>query len=744
MASIGKIARRTFLIGTAAIVGGVAFGVYQVRKDAPNPLIAGDGEATLNPYILINADGITIIAPRAEMGQGVHTTLAALVAEELDAAWEDITVLHGPPAQAYYNQAILGMALPFQHYADTEFKHNLRQGVGMVGKLLNLQVTGGSTSTKDAYERMRHAGASAREALKLAAANQLGLDASTLRTENSAVIAPDGTIIAYTSLAEAVRDITPPDVALRDKSEWKYLGKSMPRTDMVAKSTGTAPYASDTKLDGMKFATVRMNPRRSGMISYDDSIAKTMPGVDAIVNLGDGIGVVASNTWLAIQAAEAVEIAWADASYPADTDGLRAAIVASLGDAPNSTIRDDGDVTASVEGTEITAEYHVPWLAHSTMEPMNATALYTDTSLQVWSGNQAPVITRDKCAAAVGLDPEQVTVNTTFLGGGFGRRAEYDFSVHAAKIAKAFPGTPIRMTWSREEDMRHDFYRPAAVAQFRGVVNNGAAQLVDGKIAAPSVIHSSALRVLGTIPPGPDRAHVEGAADQPYSIPNFRISGHLTDIDLPIGSWRSVGNSHNGFFFDTFIDELAHAAGTDPLQFRLAMARAEHAPSAGVIEAVGEMSGWTGDTPANIGRGIGFTYSFGTPVAEVVEVEDTGNGIRINKCWIACDVGTALDPSIIEAQMTSGAIYGFSAAMQGEITFSDGQAEQYNFYDYDAMRMHNVPEFEVRILETNPHMGGVGEPGTPPSMPALGNALFDLTGIRARELPLIKTFDLIL
>lgn len=744
MASIGKIARRTFLIGTAAIAGGVAFGVYQVRKTPPNPLIAGEGEAVLNPYLMINQDGITIIAPRAEMGQGVHTTLAALVAEELDAAWDDITVLHGPPAQAYYNQAILGLALPFHHYADSDFQHNLRQNVGMVGKLLSLQVTGGSTSTKDAYEKMRYAGASAREALKLAAAGQLGVDASTLRTENSKVITPDGTELAYTALAEAVRDITPPDVALRPKSEWKYLGTSMPRTDVVAKSTGTAQYAADTKLDGLKFATVRMNPKRADMISYDDSAAREMPGVEAIVDLGDGIGVIASNTWLAFQAAEAVDIEWEPSSYPADSDSLRAAIMASLEDAPNSTTRDDGDVTAAIEGTEITAEYHVPWLAHATMEPMNATALYTEAGLEVWAGNQAPVITRDKCAAAVGLEPEQVTVNTTMLGGGFGRRAEFDFSVHAAMIAQAMPGTPIRMTWSREEDMRHDFYRPYGVAQFRGVVKDGKPRLVDGKIAAPSVMHNTGIRVIGSPPPGPDRAHVEGAADQPYSIPNYRVTGHLTPIDLPIGSWRSVGNSHNGFFFDTFIDEMAHAAGTDPLQFRLEMAQAEHAPSAGVIAAVGEMSGWTGETPANIGRGIGFTYSFGTPVAEVVEVEDTGNGIRINKCWIACDVGTALDPSIIEAQMISGAIYGFSAAMQEEITFSDGEAEQYNFYDYDALRMHNTPEFEVRILETNPHMGGVGEPGTPPAASALGNALFDLTGTRARELPLIKTFDLIL
>ena len=744
MGRIKTIARRTFLIGSAAIVGGVAFGVYQVRKDAPNPLVAGDGEAALNPFVLINQDGVTVITPRAEMGQGVHTTLAALVAEEMDVAWEDVRVMHGPPAQAYYNQVFLGLALPWQHYKDTEFRHGVRESVGQVGKLLNLQVTGGSTSMKDFYERMRHAGASAREALKIAAADQLGVDASTLTTKNSAVVAPDGTTIAYTDLAEAVRDVTPPDVALRDKSTWKYLGKSMPRVDMVGKSTGTAEYATDVQLDGMKFATVRMSPKRNGMVSYDDSFAKEMAGVDAIVDLGDGIGVIASNTWLAIQAAEAVDITWVASSYPADTDGLRGAIKASLDTEADSVIRDDGDVNSAVEGTEISAEYYVPWLAHTTMEPMCATALLTGDTMQVWAGVQAPIAARDAVANAISLTPDQVTLHTTLLGGGFGRRGDADFAVHAAKLAAAMPGTPIRTTWSREEDMRLDFYRPAAIAQFRGVVNNGQAQLLDGKIAAPSVFRNSSLRQVGTVPPGPDRLHVEGAADQPYAIPHFRIAGHLTDIDVPLGYWRSVGASINGFMLDTFIDEMAHAAGADTIQFRLDMARQEHAPSAAVLEAAAEMSGWTGQTPENIGRGVGFTYSFGTPVAEVVEVEDTGNGIKINKCWIACDMGVALDPGIVETQMTSGAVYGFSAAMQGEITFSNGEVEQSNFYDYDAMRMHTVPEFEVRILETNAFMGGAGEPSTPPSMPALGNALFDLTGIRARELPLIKTFDLIL
>ncbi len=743
MASIGKIARRSFLIGSAAIVGGVAFGAYQINKDAPNPLIPAEGEATLNPYVLINADGVTIITPRAEMGQGVHTTLAALVAEEMDLAWEDVNVMHGPAGQAYYNGALLGLALPFRHYADTDFKHGLRQSVGKIGKLLSLQVTGGSTSTKDAYERMRHAGASAREALKMAAADQLGVAVADLRTENGTVIAPDGTTLAYTALAEAASRVDAPDVDLRDASEWKLLGKSLPRTDMVGKSTGTAEYAIDVVLPGMKFGTVRISPKRGGMVSYDATAAKAMDGVDAIVDLGDGIGVIASNTWLAFQAAEAVDIVWEDASYPPSTDALMTAIKASLNSDANSTARDDGDVTDSFEGTEVSAQYTVPWLAHATMEPMNAVAWQQDDTMQIWSGNQGPILVRDKCAAAVGLEPENVTVHTTIMGGGFGRRGEADFSMHAARLAAAMPGTPIKMTWSREEDMRHDFYRPAAAASFRGVVRDGQAVMLDGAIAAPSVMHQSGIRIAGSAPPGPDRAHVEAAFDQPYAIPNYRITGHLTEIDVPIGYWRSVASSFNGFFFDTFVDEMARAAGTDPLEFRATLAAQEHKVSETVIRKVGEMCQWTGQSKPGFGRGVSFSHTFGTAVAMVVEVADEDGQIRLNKVWIACDVGTALDPSIIEAQMISGAIYGLSAAVMGEVTFEEGEAQQYNFPDYDALRMHTAPQFEVAILENGAHLGGVGEPSTPPSMPALGNALFDLTGKRGRDLPFNKDFDLI-
>ena len=746
MASVGKILRRTFLIGSTAIVGGVAFGAYVASRPAANPLQAGEGEAALNPFVFIDQNGVTLIAPRAEMGQGVHTTWAALIAEELDVDLDDVTVLHGPPAKAYYNTAMIADALPNKGYDISDFQHNLGEYLGRIGKLIDLQATGGSTSMKDGFVRMREAGASARETLKEAAAQRLGVDRSQLRTEAGHVIAPDDSRISYADLAEDAAGIEPIEAPLRDPSQWRYLGQATPRIDMVGKSTGTAQFGVDVRLPGMKFASVRINPRLGAdMVSFDASQARNMPGVEKVIDLGTGIAVVANNTWLASQAADAVDIVWADAPYPADTDGIFAEIAKSFDDAPNSTMRDDGDVTdIPANATRLTAEYKLPYLAHATMEPMNATALYTGTALELWCGNQSPTFQQTRCANIAGLDKEQVTVHTTLMGGGFGRRFELDYASYATRVAMEMQGTPVQVTWSREEDMTHDFYRPGALARFEGAVMDGKAVMMDGQIASQSPTFQLMERASGLPGGGPDKILVDGAFNQPFAIPNYRIRGYVTDMEIPVGPWRSVGASHNGFFHDTFIDEMAHAAGRDPLEFRLELARSEHAPSAGVIEAVRDMSGWTGKTPDGVGRGVGFSYSFGTPVAQVIEVVDEDGTIRINKAWIACDIGLALDPEIVKAQMFGGMIYGLSAAAYEEITFADGEVQQWNFPDYEALRMHTTPEVEVQVLETNNHMGGAGEPGTPPAMPALGNALFDLTGIRARELPLTKTFDLLI
>ncbi|PWE34332.1 isoquinoline 1-oxidoreductase [Maritimibacter sp. 55A14] len=745
MSKLGKITRRGFLVTAAAVAGGVAFMVWQDRKPVANPLAPEGDAVALNPWLVIDAEGVTIVTPRAEMGQGTQTTLAAMVAEELDLDWQDIRIMHGPASKSYYNGAILAAGLPFRDYARSGWKESVADATDVLGKLMGLQVTGGSTAMIDGFEKMRHAGAAARIVLTEAAARRLDLPASDLRTEAGHVVAPDGTRLAYTDLAADAAGIEPPRApALRPAAEWRYLGRDMPRLDMEAKATGTAEFGIDVRLPDMVFATVRMTPHLGGgMKGFDATAARAMPGVIEVIDLGTGIAVVASNTWLAFQAAEAVEIDWGPAPYPASTAEQFDVIATALDEAPNSTLRGDGDVEAA-PGTLVEAEYRAPWLAHATMEPMNATARMQDGRLEIWCGNQAPVITAEKCAAAVGLERAAVTVHTTFLGGGFGRRGETDFSTYAARIAAAMPGRPVKVTWTREEDMRHDFYRPAGVARFRGKVEGGTATALAGAIAAPSVTRQAGYRMAGIAAPGPDKSHVDGAFDQPYAIPNYRIDGHLADLDVPIGFWRSVGFSLNGFFHESFIDELAHAAGRDPLEFRLELIRPEHAPSAKVLEAVREMSGWTGNTPAGVGRGVAFCYSFGTAVAQVVEVRDSPDGIRIANAWIACDPGLALDPRNIRAQMTSGLIYGLSAAAYGEITFTGGRVDQGNFPDYEALRMHTAPAVEVRVLENNARMGGVGEPGTPPSMPALANALFDLTGTRARELPLSRSFDLMI
>jgi isoquinoline 1-oxidoreductase subunit beta len=745
MSRIGKIARRSFLIGSAALVGGVAFGAYAVSRPAPNPLKPGKGEAAINPFVMITRDQITLIAPRAEMGQGVKTTWAALIAEELDVRLDQVQVLHGPAAKAYYNSALMGESLPDRGYDRSDFMHSLGDALGHLGKPLQMQITGGSTSMKDGFERMREAGAVARETLKQAAAERLGVSRDTLRTENGTILAENGTKLAYTDLAEDAAALDPVHVeTLRERSEWTLLGKAQPRIDLIPKVTGTAEFGIDVRLPGMKFASVRMNPRLGGpMNSFEASRAKAMPGVEQIIDLGDGVAVVASNTWLAMQALDEIEFEWGEAPYPAETKQIFEEIEAAFSGAPNSTLRDDGDTELVPEGaTELSAEYTVPYLAHATMEPMNTTALFTGDQLQIWAGNQAPTILAMKCADAAGLDTDAVKINTTYLGGGFGRRGEFDVGVLATKIAVAMKGTPIQLTWSREEDMRHDMFRPGAIARFRGVVKNGQALTLDGQIAAQSVLQGSLMRILGTKGAGPDKIHVEGAYNQPYAIPNYRTRGYLAQMDLPVGSWRSVGNSFNGFFTESFVDEMAHAAGRDPLEFRLELAEREWAPAGKVLEAVRDMSEWTGSTPEGVGRGVAMCYSFGTPVAEVIEVVDEDGEIRISKAWIACDMGVALDPGTVRAQMFGGMVYGLSAACFGEITFADGAVEQGNFPDYDAIRMHTMPETKVQVLENQQHLGGAGEPGTPPAAPALANALFDLTGQRARSLPLMQKFNL--
>ncbi|MEQ3678741.1 molybdopterin cofactor-binding domain-containing protein [Pseudophaeobacter sp.] len=745
MASLKKIARRSFLVGSAAILGGVAFGTYKYHQPAPNPLEPGEGKAVLNPFVFVDQSGVTLIAPRAEMGQGVRSSWAALIAEELDVNPAQVNVIHGPAAKAYYNSAMMAEALPGRGYNASDFQHSLGQIVGNFSKFLDLQVTGGSSSMKDGFTRMRLAGASARETLKEAAAQRLGVARALLETENGYVLAPGDVKLSYAELATEAAALEPQEPELRPAAQWKYIGKPVPRIDMTAKVTGTAGFGVDTRIEGMKFAAIKQNPHfDAGMRGFDASTAKDMAGVEQILDLGDAVAVVGSNTWLAQQAVEAIEVDWEPATYPKTTDAIFAEIEAAFDGSANSTMRDDGDVDSLPDGAElIEAEYRLPYLAHATMEPMNATALYTGDALEIWAPNQGPTVVQKAAAALTGLDTEAVTVNTTFLGGGFGRRIEVDYTNRAVQIAQQLKGTPVQLTWSREEDMRHDYYRPGAIGRYRAAVKDGKAVMVHGKIAAQSTTQEGAGRMLGLPMSGPDKGHVDAAFNQPLAIPNFRVEGYLAKPMIPVGFWRSVAASFNGFFSDSIIDEMAHKAGRDPLEFRLELARAEWEPAAKVLETVRDMSGWTGTTPAGIGRGVALAYSFGTPVAQVIEVADRDGDIAITKAWIAADLGLVVDPQNTEAQLFSGLAYGLSAACFGEITFDNGAVEQENFPDYDAMRMPSMPSVEVAVLQLQKHMGGAGEPGTPPAAPALANALFDLTGERARELPLNKQFSLL-
>lgn len=747
---IGRIARRGFLGLGIAAAGGLAVGYYLWRRPFPNPLEAAkaEGEAVFNPYVKVGADGVvTVIAPRAEMGQGVQTTLAALVAEELDVTLAAIRVEHGPPGWAYYNEAMLKMGGPFPFFDEGIMAGAMRGAMGVAAKFLGLQMTGGSSSMVDGFDRMRLAGAAARAVLVAAAASRWGLPAAGLRTEAGEVLAPDGRRLAYGALAlEAAALAPPPDLRPKDPAAWRILGRPQDRVEGRAKVTGAPVYGIDVERPGMLHAAPRLSPRFGARARrMDDAAARAIPGVLRVVPLDcpawSGFAVVAETTWAAFRGAAALEIDWGAAPYPPDDAGIGAVYRRALEGRASFTLGGAGDTeaafAASDPATILEAEYEVPFLAHACMEPLNATAEFRDGRLTLWTGTQAPGIDAILCARLLGIRTGDVTVHVTQLGGGFGRRA-MDAAMLAALVAKAVEGRPVKLTWPREEDMRHDFYRPRALARMRAVVPEGSPpRAFEARVAAPSVVASVLARSFPELPAPPeDDSILDGMFNQPLAFPASRHAAHVVDLPVPVGFWRSVGNSFNGFFHECFLDEAAAKAGMDPIAMRLALMRApEHAPARRVLERLREVSGWGAPLPAGRGRGVAFVLSFGTWVGQVVEVETGGDGLRIAKVWCVADPGRVLDPRNFRAQMVSGIVFGLSAALGQEITFRDGMVEQGNFDAFDAMRMHQCPEIEVHLLETARRMGGAGEPGTPPAAPALANAIFAATGVRLRRMP---------
>ncbi|SMX39466.1 xanthine dehydrogenase family protein molybdopterin-binding subunit [Octadecabacter ascidiaceicola] len=753
MASVGKIARRTFLIGSAAIAGGVAFGTYMVKRPIPNPLLddLADGEAAITPFVKIAAEGVTLITPRADKGQGAYSIQAYLIAEELDIDPKDTIRTPGLPGPAYYNAAVMTEGSPLPAYDESATAETIRSVLRVIPKLFALQMTGGSSTVPDMYDKLRHAGAVARETLKEAAAIRTGFARAQLTTENGHVVTPDGDKIAYTDLAVEAAEIDPiTDVELRDPKDWRYLGKpGLTRIDMEPKCTGAEKYGIDLNFDGMLFASICANPGIGGALeSFDASAAESMPGVQSIIEVkagNAGVAVIASNTWYAFQAVNAIECEWGAPAYPATSAEIFANLEAAVNKEDNfdHRQRDEGDVDAALaEGEVFEAQYRIPFLAHAPMEPMNAIVKVTDEKVEIWTGTQIPLFIKNRVAQNLGIEAENVFVYVQPMGGSFGHKLEMTHVEQAAEVAASVKGTPVKFTWSREEDMTHDYPRPASVMHARGKIKDGKVDTFDVSVSQSAMAPGWFGRLTGIGIPGPDATITTGSWDQPFAIPNYRVTGYRAPDMVPVSSWRSVGASGNGFYHDTFLDELIHKAGADPMEERLRLCL--HEQSRKVLEEVAELSGWDGPSMGeDKGRGVAFCLSFGVPTAQVIEVTNTDRGIRIDKAFIVADVGRVLDPMNAEAQLTGGMIYALSHAINSELTYENYGPVQNNYHAYEGLRLYQTPQIEVRILENMSGIRGVGEPGVPPAAPALGNAIFAATGQRIREMPFNKHIDFI-
>ncbi|MDF0600267.1 molybdopterin-dependent oxidoreductase [Psychromarinibacter sp. C21-152] len=737
MTRAATITRRTLLIGATAIAGGVAFGAWAVRHPHDNPLAEGlgAGEASFNPWVKVTGAGITLITPHADLGQGAVHMQAALIAEEMDLEFGQFDTAFGPPDPAYYNRAMAAEAGAAMA-ALTPISAAMAEAVaGGAMKLFGVQGTGGSTSAPDSFDKLREAGAVARETLKRAAEELTGVSAAEMTTEAGRVILPDGRALPYTDLAAVAAEVAPVrDVVLRPSSEWRLIGRPMARIDMADKVTGRQVYGIDLAPEGMLHAAVRTSPRRGEVLSYDASAAAGMRGVQDVIAVTGGVAVLADNTWRAFRALDAVEIAWGPAAYPAEQAEHWEAVGASFTDARmDAEWRADGDAAAALSaGADVAAEYRAPYVAHQPLEPLNAVVLVTEPRVEVWTAHQLPRFLQQRVAGVTGHDAEQVVLHNQFAGGSFGHRLEFEHVTLAAEIANARRGTPVKLTYSREQDFATDFPRHIAMARGRGAVADGHVTAIDIDVAGAPVTASQMGRI-GLGGAGPDTQLPAGVWNAPYGPEHFRVRSYAVPGLAPVSSWRSVGASCGGFFIETLMDELCHAAGADPVEERLRLMTDPVAR--GVLEAAAEMAGWGRDPGEDRGLGVALVESFGVPVAEIVEVTATEGGIRIDAVWVASDSGTVIDPVNIENHIQGAVVWGLGHAMNSEITYRDGMAEQSNYHAAEGMRMHQCPRISVRTLEAAPRIRGIGEPPVPPAAPALGNAIFAATGQRLREMP---------
>ena len=749
--------RRAFLLTGAGIAGTlvVGWGVTPPKQkllaeSSAMPLARGD--VPLNGWLTISPEGtVTVAVPRSEMGQGIYTALPMLLAEELGCDWSSVIAVQAPIDRIYGNSEIMIGSPPLHPDAGGVVREGVAWIVRKVGRELGLMVTGGSSSVKDAWGPMRLAGASAREMLVAAAATRFRVDPAQCSVERGWVHHGSGLKASFGELAAAAAMLTPSQVpTLKQPKDFTLIGKSLPRTDVPMKVTGAAQFGADVRPPDLLFAAIRMVPTFGGNWSkFEMRGADSMPGVKAVLPVvpklagaATGIAAIAQTWWQAKQAVDTLEITWnAGRNSGEDSAGINARFKAALDANKGAGYQNKGgmaDGFAQAVKT-IEADYAVPFLAHATMEPQNCTARVHDDGVEIWVPTQAPSLARWIAAKVAGVAPHKVTVHTTFLGGGFGRRAELDLVVQTVELARTTGGRPVQLMWSREEDTAHDMYRPAALARLRAGVDSSGRVVAWEQHSASGSVTQSLVERLGFMPMGADKTNVEGAADTPYEFPNHKVEHTLVKSAVPLGFWRSVGHSQNAFFTEAFLDELAAAAGRDPYQFRRTLL-ARHPRHLAVLDLVATKAGWDQPAPAGRARGIALHQSFGSIVAQVVEVSlaksDKGLSPKVHRVVCAIDCGTVINPDIVAAQMESGIVFGLTAALYGEITIKGGAVEQKNFPDYEMLRMADTPKIETHIVASAALPGGVGEPGTPPVAPALANALFKLTGKPVRALPI--------
>jgi isoquinoline 1-oxidoreductase subunit beta len=752
--------RRTWILGGLAATGAlvVGWGVMPARSrlGMPELMLPTQGDVALNGWIKIAADGSVILAmPRSEMGQGVHTALPMLVAEELDVPLTRVQLEQAGPDKIYGNVVMLVGGLPF-HPLDTHEgskTRTVRVGEWVVGKVareLGINATGGSSSVADAWVPLRMAAATARASLLRAAAAQWKVPVAELVVKDGVVSHPSGKSAHYGDLAKTAGGVAPGDVTLKDRKDWKLIGQPAPRLDIPAKVNGTAQFGMDVRLPGMLFATVRLCPMIGGAPgAIDDKAALVMPGVERLVKLDAiggstaGIAVVGKTTWHARQGAQAVGVKWQQRVQGAlDSGQIEAKLHAALKTEDGFAFFKKGDA-AEVQGKAarvINATYKAPFLAHATMEPMNCTAQVKDGKVTLWAPTQVPQMARAIAADIAGVSIDNVTLHVPLLGGGFGRRLEVDFVGQAVRVAMDCGGKPVQLAWSREEDTTHDFYRPMHVA------NLSAAMDALGKVSSLTIKSAGdpisprwferAATILNGPVDMPDKTTAEGLFDLPYGIEHQHMSHVHTRHDVPIGFWRSVGHSHNAFFSEGFIDELALEAKQDPYVFRRNLLK--NAPRyLAVLNLAADKAKWGSALPAGHARGIALHESFGSIVAQVVEVSLVDGKPRVHRVTCAIDCGTVVNPNIVAQQMESAVVFGLTAALYGKIDIKDGVVQQTNFNNYPMVMLAQAPVVETHIVPSTHAPAGVGEPGVPPVASAVASALFALTGKRHRALPLV-------